>query len=62
MALREGLVLGVDGHHSVLRLATLHVEPVGVCGLEPVTFDLVAACEGLHLTAVGLLVAEVNRA
>jgi hypothetical protein len=56
------LLLGVDGRHGVLRLATLDVEPIGVGGLEPVAFDLVAACEGLHLTAVGLLITEVDRA
>jgi len=61
-AVGGGLLLGIDGRHRVLRLAALHVQPIGVGGLEPVAFDLVAAGEGLHLTAVGLLIAEVDRA
>jgi hypothetical protein len=36
--------------------------PIGVGGLEPRALHLVAAGEGLHLTAVGLLVTEVDRA
>jgi hypothetical protein len=55
------LLLGVDGRHGLIRRAALHVEPIGVRRLEPRTLDLVAAREGLHLTALGLLVAEVDR-
>jgi hypothetical protein len=58
----DPLHLGVDGRDRVLRLSALDVEPIGVGGLEPLALDLVAACEGLHLTALGLLLAEVDRA
>jgi hypothetical protein len=58
----EGSLLGVNGRHGLLRLATLHVQLIGVGSLESVAFDLVAAGESLHLAAVGLLVAEVDRA
>ena len=56
------LLLRFDGRHSLLRLATLYVEPIGVGGPEPLAFDLVAAREGLHLSALGLLIPEVDRA
>jgi hypothetical protein len=62
LAVREVLLLGVYGRHSLLRLAALHVELIGVGGLEPLAFDLVATGEGLHLTALGLLIAKVDRA
>lgn len=56
------LVLWIDGRHGLLRLAALHVEPIGVGGPEPLAFDLVAARERLHLAAIGLLISEVDRA
>jgi hypothetical protein len=59
---RRRLLLGIDGRHGLLRPAALNVEPIGVGGLESVAFDLVAAGECLHLPALGLLVAEVDRA
>jgi hypothetical protein len=58
----EQLLDDVDRRHSVLRLATLYVELAGVGRLESRTFDLVAAREGLHFAALGLLVAELDRA
>ena len=36
--------------------------PIGVGGPEAPAFDLVAAREGLHLAALGLLIPEVDRA
>jgi hypothetical protein len=56
------LLLRFDWRHSFLRLATLYVEPIGIGSLEPLAFDLVAACECLHLSALGLLIPEVDRA
>jgi hypothetical protein len=43
-------------------LAAFHVEPIGVGGPEAPAFDIVAAGEGLHLAALGLLIPEVDRA
>jgi hypothetical protein len=54
------LLLGMDGRHGLLGPAALHVEPIRIGGLELVAVDLVAR-EGLQLTALGLLVAEVDR-
>ena len=59
---RKRLLLGLDGRHGLLRPAALNIEPIGVGGPEPLAFDLVAACEGLHLAALGLLIPEVDRA
>jgi hypothetical protein len=43
------LLLGIDGRHRLLRLAALHVQPIGVGGPQTPAFDLVAARERLHL-------------
>src|SRR5512133_315168 len=59
---RKRLLFGLDGRHGLLRPAALNVESIGVGRLESVAFDLVAASKGLHLRALGLLVAEVDRA
>jgi len=53
--------LWIDGRHGLIRLTALHVEPIGAGGPEAPAFDLVAARERLHLTALGLLIPEVDR-
>jgi hypothetical protein len=55
------LFLWIDGRHGLLRLTALHVEQLRVGGPEAPAFDLVAARERLHLTALGLLIPEVDR-
>lgn len=55
------LLLGVGGLRGLFRCSPLDIELFGVRGLQPRTFDFVAAREGLDLTTFGLLFAEVDR-
>ncbi len=58
---RGPLLLGLVGPCRLFRRASLHIEPVGIGCLQSRSFDLMAAREGLDLTARGLLLAEVDR-
>ena len=57
----EALLLGVGGLRGLFRCSPLYIELFGVPGLQPRTFDFVAAREGLYLPTLGLLFAEVDR-
>ena len=61
MKSRRRSLLGVGGLHGLFRCSPLYIELVGVRGLQPRTFDFVAAREGLDLATFGLLFAEVDR-
>jgi hypothetical protein len=55
------LLLWVSGLRGLFRCAALHVELLGIGGLQPRAFDLVTTREGLDLATLGLLFAEVDR-
>ena len=58
---RRRSLLGVGRLRGLFRCSPLHIELFGIRGLQPRTFDFVAAREGLYLPTLGLLFAEIDR-
>jgi hypothetical protein len=58
---RRRSLLGVGRLRGLFGCSPLDIELFGVRRLQSRTFDFVAAREGLDLTTLGLLFAEVDR-
>lgn len=51
---------GIDRRHGLVRRAPFDLELVAVARLETRSLHLVTAGERLHLSALGLLLAEID--